>query len=173
MKKVIIIGCPGSGKSTFGRKLKEMTGLPLYHLDMLFWNEDKTTVSKEVFRNRLQEVMNGSRWIIDGNYGSTMEWRLRECETVFFLDYPTEVCLEGIEARKGILRSDMPWVNDDDTDREFVAFVKNFNTESRTKIIELLQQYSSKNVIVFHSREESEKFLKENFGNETISNIKK
>ena len=57
MEKVIIIGCPGSGKSTFGRKLKRITGLPLFHLDMMFWNEDKTTVSKEVFTARLREAM--------------------------------------------------------------------------------------------------------------------
>ena len=110
MEKVIIIGCPGSGKSTFGRKLKHITGLPLYHLDMMFWNEDKTTVSKEIFIERLQEVMSNPKWIIDGNYGGSMEMRIKECDTVFFLDYPTEVCIDGIIKRKGKPRSDMPWV---------------------------------------------------------------
>ncbi|MBR6633113.1 MAG: hypothetical protein IKL05_02285 [Clostridia bacterium] len=66
MERVIIIGCPGSGKSTFGRELKRITGLPLYHLDMMFWNVDKTTVSKEVFIERLQEVMSSlaSNWYV-------------------------------------------------------------------------------------------------------------
>ena len=73
MEKVIIIGCPGSGKSTFGRKLERITGLPLYHLDMMFWNEDRTTVPKELFIERLQETMSNSKWIIDGNYGGSME----------------------------------------------------------------------------------------------------
>ena len=49
MKKIIVIGCPGSGKSTFSRELHERTRIPLYHLDMLFWNADKTTVEKSVF----------------------------------------------------------------------------------------------------------------------------
>ena len=114
MERVIIIGCPGSGKSTFGRKLKHITGLPLYHLDMMFWNEDKTTVSKEIFIERLHEVMSNPKWIIDGNYGSSMEMRIKECDTVFFLDYPTEICIDGIKERKGKPRSDMPLVFNND-----------------------------------------------------------
>lgn len=160
MEKVIIIGSPGSGKSTFGRQLKNMTGLPLYHLDMMFWNADKTTVPKEVFMERLTKTMESSKWIIDGNYGSSMEMRLKACDTVFFLDYPTEICIAGIEERKGKPRSDIPWVNDDATDEAFIAFVKNFNTESRPKVIRLLNMYTSKNIIVFHSREESGEYLR-------------
>ena len=78
MNKAIIIGCPGSGKSTFSRALHKKTKLPLYHLDMLYWNSDRTTVSKEVFRERLQSVLVLDKWIIDGNYGSTIEMRLKE-----------------------------------------------------------------------------------------------
>ena len=159
MERVIIIGCPGSGKSTFGRKLKCITDLPLYHLDMMFWNVDKTTVSKEIFIERLQEVMSNSKWIIDGNYGSTMEMRIKECDTVFFLDYPTEVCIGGIELRKGQPRSDMPWIENDNTDKEFISFVNSYNLESRPKVIKLLEKYSSKSIIVFGSRVESEEYL--------------
>lgn len=159
MKKVIIIGCPGSGKSTFGRKLKDITGLPLYHLDMMYWNKDKTTVSKEVFIGRLQNAMSNLKWIIDGNYGSSMEMRLKECDTVFFLDYPTKVCIEGIEERKGKIRSDIPWVESDNTDEAFFAFINNYNSESRPEVLKLLEKYSFKNIKVFHSREESEEYL--------------
>ena len=144
MEKVIIIGCPGSGKSTFGRELKHITGLPLFHLDMLYWNEDRSTVSKEIFINRLKQVMSNSKWIIDGNYGSSMEMRIKECDTVFFLDYPTDVCMDGINTRKGQVRSDMPWVENDNTDDEFIDFVNSYNSESRPKVISLLEKYSSK-----------------------------
>ena len=161
MKKVIIIGCPGSGKSTFARKLKKITGLPLYHLDMMYWKSDRTTVTKEVFLDRLREAMDNSEWIIDGNYGGSLEMRFEECDTVFFLDYPTEVCIEGIESRKGQPRSDMPWVENDSTDEDFIAFINNYNSQSRPKVLNLMEKYASKNIITFHSREESEEFLKE------------
>ena len=65
MKKIIIIGCPGSGKSTLSRSLHKITNIPLYHLDMLFWNEDKTTVEKSVFLDRLLKVIQNDEWIID------------------------------------------------------------------------------------------------------------
>ena len=57
MKKIIVIGCPGSGKSTFARALHDKTGIPLYHLDMMYWNADKTTVEKSVFLERLSAVL--------------------------------------------------------------------------------------------------------------------
>ena len=159
MKKVIIIGCPGSGKSTFARALQEKTGLPLYYLDMMYWNADRTTVEKSTFRARLAEVLSRDAWIIDGNYGSTMEMRMRECDTVFFLDYATELCLDGIRKRVGKARPDMPWIEHGE-DAEFLDFVKKYESERRPAVLELLEKYRGKNIIIFKSREESEIYLK-------------
>ena len=108
MNKVIVIGFPGSGKSTFSRALHELTDLPLYHLDLLNWKSDKTTVDKAIFLERLQNVIALDKWIIDGNYGSSIELRMKKCDTVFFLDYPVEVCIDGNKQRQGKTRSDMP-----------------------------------------------------------------
>ena len=88
MKRIIVIGCPGSGKSTLSRKLHKITGIPLFHLDMMYWNADRTIVDKAVFHQRLLNTIKKSEWILDGNYGSTLELRLKECDTVIFLDYP-------------------------------------------------------------------------------------
>lgn len=159
MKKVIIIGCPGSGKSTFARELEEKTGLPLYYLDMLYWNSDKTTVTKDIFRERLRSIISEDKWIIDGNYGSTMEMRISECDTVFFLDYSTDICLSGIKERMGKTRPDMPWIETEE-DAEFIEFIKNYNTESRPKVLELLNKYSEKNIIIFKNREDADTYLK-------------
>ena len=162
MKRVLVIGCPGSGKSTFARALHEVTRLPLVHLDLLYWKADRTTVPKEVFRERLREAMAQDAWIIDGNYGSTMEQRLAACDTVFFLDYPTEVCMEGILSRRGTVRPDMPWVEDpSDVDEEFLDFVRSYERESRPTVLALLAQYGDRETVIFRSREEAEKYLEE------------
>lgn len=64
-----------------------------------------------------------------------MEMRLKECDTVFFLDYPTKVCMAGIEARRGKFRSDMPRIENENNDEEFIDFVSRFNLESKPKIM--------------------------------------
>ena len=159
MKKIIVIGCPGSGKSTFSKALRKITGIPLYHLDMLFWNEDKTTVEKSVFLDRLAKVLQGDEWIIDGNYLSTMEMRMEKCDTVIFLDFPLDTCLKGIAERRGKPRSDMPWTESEESDREFIEFVKNYNLQMRPQVIELVNKYSYKNILIFNNRNDVNSFL--------------
>ena len=159
MNKMIVIGCPGSGKSTFSRKLSEKTEIPLYHLDMMYWNEDKTTVNKNIFLERLGAVLQKDEWIIDGNYISTMELRMLACDTVIFLDYPLEICLDGVKSRQGKARSDMPWIEDEE-DGEFIEFIKNFAKEQRPIIMDLLEKYSEKHINVFNSRVEASEYIK-------------
>lgn len=159
MQKVIVIGCPGSGKSTFSKALHKITGIPLFHLDLLYWNADQTTVDKSVFLKRLSETLQKGSWIIDGNYASTMELRMQACDTVIFLDYPQDLCLEGIRQRKGKPRSDMPWIEPDKDDAEFIEFIKNYNTQSRPQVLQLLEKYADRNIFVFHSRTEADAFL--------------
>ena len=160
MRKAIVIGCPGSGKSTFARALSAATGLPLYHLDMMNWNPDRSVVPDEVFMARLNAAMAGERWIIDGNYGSTIEHRLRACDTVFFLDYPTEVCLEGIRSRQGQSRPDMPWNEQPgEADEKFLEFIRDYPRNSRPKVLALLAKYPEREVHAFRGRAEAEAYL--------------
>ncbi|MBQ6655610.1 MAG: hypothetical protein IJM79_08845 [Erysipelotrichaceae bacterium] len=161
-RKIIVIGCPGSGKSTFCRRLHELTGLPLYHLDMLYWNADRTIVEREVFMERLNGVLERDSWIIDGNYLRTMELRLQKCEEVFFLDYPAEICEEGILARRGKPRSDMPWTEmPQEIDEELLERVRNFQGESRPRIMELLSQNEDKEIHIFTDRGQADGFLED------------
>ena len=158
MKKIIVIGCPGSGKSTFARALHNKIGIPLYHLDMMYWNADKTTVEKSVFLERLSAVLKKDEWIIDGNYRATMEMRMASCDTVIFLDYSVDVCLDGIQKRRGTSRSDMPWVENEE-DTAFIEFIKSFHGQERPQILELMEAHSDKNMIAFMDREEADAFL--------------
>ena len=151
MNKVIVIGCPGSGKSTFAKKLHSKTGLPLYHLDMLFWNSDKTHVTRELFDQRLDNVLKQDRWIIDGNYGRTLEKRLIECDTVFLLDLPVSDCLSGAINRIGKPRDDMPWI-EQEFDNEFKNQIVNFPQKELPYIYELLNKYPQKELVILNSR---------------------
>ena len=160
MKRVIVIGCPGSGKSVFSRALHDITGLPLYHLDLIRWREDRTFIPREELIEKIKEIGKTDEWIIDGNYGATMELRMSLCDTIVFLDYPTDVCLEGIKARRGMSRPDMPWVElPDENDTEFIDSVRNYNSVSRPAVLERIKKYSDRTVIIFGSRKEADNFL--------------
>ncbi|MGT2831928.1 AAA family ATPase [Streptococcus halotolerans] len=158
MKKIIIIGCPGSGKSTLARRLAELTKLPLHHLDLMNWNADKTTVEPDVFLERQKTVLKQDSWIIDGNYGSTLDLRFEACDTIIFLDFPLDTCIEGVTKRIGTVRPDMPWV-ETEIDLEFLDFIKQFPEKSRPNILALMDRFPQKKVYHLISREESEAFL--------------
>ena len=157
-KRVAVIGCPGGGKSTFSRALRDRVDLPLYHLDAIYWREDRTHLSREDFYPLMREIIAREEWIMDGNYNATLEWRISACDLLIFLDYPAEVCLEGVRARRGQKRSDMPWVEEGD-DEEFLDFIRAFETESRPRILELMGRYPEKTVITFRTRAEADKYL--------------
>ncbi len=160
MKKVIIIGCSGAGKSTFARKLRDATGLPLNHLDMIWHRPDRTTVTRREFDAVLQNILSQDSWIIDGNYARTLESRLAACDTVFFFDLPVEVCLAGIEQRRGTVREDMPWV-EQEPDEEFIQWILDFPQHTLPKIYELLDKYNGKSrqIHIFRNRQEADAYI--------------
>lgn len=159
MSKIIVIGCPGAGKSTFSRKLSEVTGIKLHYLDMLWHKPDKTNISSEEFDIGLEKIMTNESWIIDGNYTRTLEARLKECDTVFLLDYPLEICLEGAASRIGKKRLDLPWT-EDEFDEEFKQYIIDFSKDNLPVIYELLDKYrDTKKIIIFKSRNEADDYL--------------
>ena len=159
MKKVIVIGCPGSGKTTFAEKLKDKTGLPLYYLDAIWHKPDKTHIPHEEFDTRLGEILSEDVWIIDGNYSRTIERRIAACDTVFLFDLPTEVCLAGAMSRVGKERYEMPWI-ETEFDPEFKKQIEEFPTQTLPGIYELLEKYNDRNITVFESRQEADIYLK-------------
>ena len=87
MKKVIIIGCSGSGKTTFAEKLQRVTNLPLYYLDAIWHRPDRTHISREEYDKKLAEIFKTGEWIIDGNYSRTIEERIKNSDTIFLLNF--------------------------------------------------------------------------------------
>lgn len=159
MKKIIVIGCPGSGKSTFAKELNKFYNLPLYHLDIIWNKPDKTTITREEFDNKLDEIFKEEAWIIDGNYQRTLEKRIKEANTIFLLDYPLEVCLMGATSRVGLKREDMPWT-EENLNEEFKQKIINFSQDKLPIIYNWLDKYKeNKNIIIFKTREDSKKYL--------------
>ena len=159
-RRILVLGCPGSGKSTFARRLQEKTGLPLVHLDNVWWRADRTHISRDEFDRVLAGLLAGESWIMDGDYSRTYEVRLRACDTVIFLDYPEAVCMAGIVARVGQERPDMPWT-EQQLDPELVALVQNYARDNRPLICALLEKYPDKQALVFTSREEADRWLEQ------------
>ena len=162
MRKILVLGCAGSGKSTFACKLHNVTGLPLYHLDNLWWKPDRTHISRDEFDGKLEEMVSSDSWIIDGDYSRTYEKRIAACDTIIFLDYGEEICLKGITERIGQERRDIPWT-DNKLDPELVDQVRKYELENKPKLLELFDKYPGKRVITFASRAEAEDWLMKSF----------
>ena len=160
MKKVVVLGCSGSGKSTFAVRLHDVTGLPLYHLDNIWWKPDRTHISRDEFDRKLDDLIRPDRWILDGDYSRTYEKRIAACDTVIFLDYGEEICMKGIIARVGKEREDIPWT-ENELDPELVKMVREYETTKKPVLMDLFEKYSDKEIITLHSREEADRLIKE------------
>lgn len=159
-RRIIVLGCCGSGKSTFSHRLQGLTGLPLVHLDMVWWKSDMTHIPREEFDRRLAELTAGERWIIEGDYSRTYEARLRPCDTVVFLDYDEETCMDGLRTRVGQKRSDIPWV-EQRLEQELVDAVFRYRQDARPKLLALLEKYPEKRRLIFHTRAEADAWLED------------
>ncbi len=163
-QKAVIIGCPGAGKSTFARILSDKTHLPLYYLDMLWHKPDRTTVDRKIFDKKLKEIVLKDKWIIDGNYGRTLEMRIQACEAVFLLDFPVAECLTGVDSRIGKQRVDMPWI-ETEFDEEFRQWIIDFPKNELPIVYKLLDRYKSeKSIYIFHARADIDDYLLKMFG---------
>ena len=164
MERVVIIGCGGAGKSTLARSLGEKTGLPVVHLDKLFWKPGWVESTREEIDGTIQREINKARWIIDGNYNRTLSMRMARCDTVIYLDFSRFACLAGVLKRvlttHGTVRPDMGDGCPERFDLEFLKWVWNFNKTKRKQYYELLNSLEDKNVIILRSRREVNAFVK-------------
>lgn len=148
----MIIGCCGAGKSTFARALAERLPLPLIHLDQYFWLPGWREVDREQWLTINRELVARENWIMDGNYGSTMDLRLERAETVIFLDTSRWICLWRVLKRiflnYGRVRSDLVEGCPERFDWPFLKYVYNFHREKRPALLAKLEQLSSSRQVI-------------------------
>lgn len=156
----MVIGSPGAGKSTFSRKLQKKTNLPIIYLDRLFWKVDKTTVSPNELVTKIKhELTTKNSWVMDGNYSKYLfDERLSKSDTVFFLDYDVDTCLEDVRQRRGMKRPDLPWIEEKE-DPEFMDYIREFPVKQKPKILKLLSKHPDIKLYHFKSREEANNYL--------------
>lgn len=157
--KILIIGCSGAGKSYFARQLNELSNIPLYYLDCIFWKENWTHITRDELLEETKKIMEKPSWIIDGNYLKTLEERFKEADTIFFLDLPQEDCIKAEALRRGTKRPDLPDYLVEEYDPEFIDFIKSFKSTKRPIILSLMDKYKDKIYYTFKSRQEKDLWL--------------
>ncbi|MCB2291701.1 DNA topology modulation protein [Clostridium sp. CS001] len=163
-KRIMVIGSPGSGKSTFSRKLAEITLRPLIHLDKEFWNNGWIETPREEWIKKQKILILGDEWIVDGNYGGTMDIRLEKADTVICFKLNRAVCLlsyfKRVITNINKIRSDMPEGCPEKFDFEFMKYIWNFPEKSGQGNIDRIKKSKSKQIIVFKNRREVNKYIK-------------
>ena len=165
MERVLIIGCGGAGKSTMARKLGERTGIPVVHLDQIYWSTGNWQhLERAEFDALLAIELEKPHWILDGNFDRTMEWRLEKCDTVIYLDFNRFACIFGwlkrVITNWGTARPDMAPGCNEWFDPEFAKWLWNFNKQNRTRYLNLLKEAEGKTVYILRNRRQVNHFLK-------------
>jgi len=166
MKRIIVIGVCGAGKSTFAKKLSKILDIQLYHLDKLWFKANWVERTKKEFDADLKQIIEEETWIIDGNYNRTIPMRIEKADTIIYLDYSTSRALKGVFKRRFQYmfkqRDDVAEGCKENINWEFLKFVLNFRKDFRPKTMKLIENLEeSKRLIIFKNDKEADLFLKE------------
>jgi adenylate kinase family enzyme len=164
MRKVLVIGSGGAGKSTFARRLGQLLSLEVIHLDSLYWNSGWVETPKAEWAKMVEELARRDSWIMDGNYSGTFDIRIKACDTLIFLDMPRRVCfwrvLKRLIVYRHRTRPDMAAGCNEKLSWEFILWVWNFPKKQRPKILDLMRQNAGhKKMFRLRSPAATERFL--------------
>src|SRR3990167_3694141 len=154
-KKIAIVGCAGSGKTTLALKLKEQLQLPLYHLDLYYWLPGWKRVGLDKFTEIHNKLCDQKEWIIEGSYIKVLDYRVMQADVIIFLDLPRHQCLFNVFKRlilnPGKVMADSPENCPQRFNLEFIRWVWDFNKRYRQMILNILNNQSNKKIHIFRS----------------------
>ncbi|WP_169083461.1 DNA topology modulation protein [Paenibacillus sp. PL91] len=164
MKKIILIGSGGSGKSTLARTIGKILLINVYHLDAIFWKPGWVATPKDEQKKVQEKLINHERWIIDGNYGGTIDIRLNAADTIIFIDLSRWICLFRVLKRRfqyrNKKRDDLAEGCEERINFQFLKWVWDYSIEQKPKIMEQLRNHSpDKRVIILKSPKEVKQFI--------------
>lgn len=162
MKKILIIGSCGAGKSTLSKRLHKILGIDIIHLDQHYWKPNWTKTDNEEWQKKVEELVKGERWVMDGNYRSTIDQRLPQADTIIWLDFSRWICCYRILKR----RWNKNRVDELDNCRERISFnllkwvLWKFPRDNRKDIIKIVESLKNKkSVHILKSNKDIESFF--------------
>jgi adenylate kinase family enzyme len=164
MRKVLVIGPGGAGKSTLSNQLGELLGIEVLHLDKFYWHPGWVEMPKPEWRKTIEEMLRRDSWIMDGNYSGTLDIRFQACDTVIFLDMPRTLCIRRVLKRAMMYRNksrpDMAEGCREKLSLEFILWIWNYPRRTKPKIVNMLESNAEgKNIIRLRSQSEVKRFL--------------
>lgn len=163
MKRIIVVGSGGAGKSTFSKRLGELLGIDVIHLDQLYWRPGWVATPKDEWAATVGKLLERDAWIMDGNFGGTRQMRLDACDAAIWLDMPRRVCMYRILKRAIVYhnrsRPDMAEGCNERLDWDFIRWVWTYPKRARKRIARELEPASGKRIVILRSRRDAERFL--------------
>jgi len=165
MRRIVIVGPGGAGKSVLARRMGERLGLPVVHLDAHYWSAGWVESPREEWDRKIREMIAGERWILDGNYGRTVDIRFAAADTIVFLDFPRRISLPRVVKRgvtyRGRTRPDLAEGCPEQLPRlEFLRYLWRYPRDSRPRIVAAMRGAGAHaRHVVLHTPREVRRFL--------------
>ncbi len=161
MKKIIVIGCPGAGKTTFSNRLGTVLHISVHHLDRYFWKENWKPTPQEEFKNIVSSLMKDEDWILDGNFKNSIEHRINFADTIILFDFPKRIILWRVLKRffryMNTVRPDMGGKNKEAIKWQHIKYILTYPRKKYLEHIQSITQY--KKLYIFHTQKDVQDFF--------------